>query len=146
MSGTVLADAADIARGVMRLLADHDCTSLTEFTLKSGRRADVMALDAKGNFTIVEVKSGVADYRADRKWQDYLEFCDAFYFAVPKGFPLEILPADTGLILADAWAGHILRPAEHGRLAPARRKALTLRFARVAGQRVMPAAGVLPVI
>ena len=73
MSGTVLADAADIARGVMRLLADHDCTSLTEFTLKSGRRADVMALDAKGNFTIVEVKSGVADYRADRKWQDYLE-------------------------------------------------------------------------
>lgn len=146
MSGTVLADAADIARGVMRLLADHDCTSLTEFTLKSGRRADVMALDAKGNFTIVEVKSGVADYRADRKWQDYLEFCDAFYFAVPKGFPLEILPADTGLILADAWAGHILRPADHGRLAPARRKALTLRFARVAGQRVMQAAGVLPVI
>ena len=144
MAGTVLADAADIARGVMRLLADHDCTSLTEFTLKSGRRADVMALDAKGRFTIVEIKSGLADFRADRKWQEYLEFCDSFYFAVPKGFPLEVLPADTGLILADAWAGHILRPADPGTLAPARRKALTLRFARVAAGRVMQAGGVLP--
>lgn len=144
MAGSVLADAADIARGVMRLLADHDCTSLTEFTLKSGRRADVMALDAKGRFTIVEIKSGLADFRADRKWQDYLEFCDSFYFAVPKGFPLEVLPAGTGLILADAWAGHILRPADPGALAPARRKALTLRFARVAAGRVMQAGGVLP--
>ena len=145
MGGTgPLADARDLARGVMRLLADHGEASLTEFTLKSGRRADVIALDEKGLITIVEIKSSRTDFQTDRKWQDYLDFCDRFYFAVPKGFPLEILPPETGLILADAWSGHIMRPADPGHLAPARRKALTLRFARAAAQRAMAAAGVTP--
>ena len=140
--GGPLMDARDLARGVMRLLADHGEASLTEFTLKSGRRADVIALDDKGLITIVEIKSSRTDFQTDRKWQDYLEFCDRFYFAVPKGFPLDILPPETGLILADSWAGHILRPADAGTLAPARRKAMILRFARLAAQRAMAAAGV----
>lgn len=135
MSGQ-LADARDLARGVARLLADLGAASIPEFTLKSGRRADVIALDPKGRVTIVEIKSSRADFRADGKWRGYLEFCDAFYFAVPKGFPLEILPPDTGLILADSWGGHVLRPADPGSLNAARRKALTLKFARTAASRL----------
>lgn len=138
MSGP-LADARDLARGVMRLFADAGAASIPEFTLKTGRRADVIALDAKGRVTIVEIKSSRADFRADGKWRDYLDFCDAFYFAVPKGFPLQILPPDTGLILADAWGGHIVKPADPGQLNAARRKALTLRFARTAAGRLMGA-------
>jgi hypothetical protein len=112
--------------------------TLTEFTLRSGRRADVIALDEAGDVVIVEVKTSPADLRADGKWPEYLAFCDRFYFAVPADFPREALPADgCGLMVADAYAAEVLRPAPREPLHASRRKALTLRFARVAGQRLL---------
>ena len=112
--------------------------TLTEFTLRSGRRADVIALDEAGDIAIVEVKTSPADLRADGKWPEYLAFCDRFYFAVPADFPREALPADgCGLMVADAYAAEVLRPAPREPLHASRRKALTLRFARVAGQRLL---------
>lgn len=138
---SILADApagARLARGVCRALAEHGYAALTEFTLRSGRRADVIALDAGGQIAIVEVKASLADLRGDRKWPEYLEFCDRFYFAVPAGFPREALPAEgCGLMVADAYAAEILREAPRVPLHASRRKALTLRFARVAGRRLL---------
>jgi hypothetical protein len=124
--------AAGVQRGVRRLFAQLGHVSLPEFTLANGRRADVIALGPDGLLTIVEIKSSVADFRADRKWPNYEEFCDRFYFAVPETVPLEILPPDRGLILADSFGAAILREGRHHALAGARRKAVMLRFAHMA--------------
>ena len=130
--------AAAIQRGCARLLAQMNFTPVTELTLATGRRADMIALGPKGDIIIIEIKSSLADYQADHKWEDYLEFCDRFYFAVTAEFPTKVLPADVGYIIADRFGAEILREGAHdGRLAPARRKALTLLYARVAARRGM---------
>ena len=134
--GVLVQPGVLLARGVCRALLQHGCSVLTEVTLANGRRADVMALAGDGEIAIVEVKSSIEDFRADRKWIEYREFCDALYFAVPDGFPTELIPLECGLIGADAFTAEILRPAPVLRLAPARRKAMTLRFAQLAAQRL----------
>ena len=128
--------ASDIVRGTCRLLAAHGYGTLTEVTLRTGRRVDVMALAPDGGIAVVEVKSSVQDFRSDRKWRDYLDFCDRFFFAVGEGFPHDILPGEPGLIVADRFGAAILRDAPETRLAPARRKALTLKFALLGSQRL----------
>ena len=128
--------AVDISRGIQRLLVSLGYRSLTEFTLKNNRRADVIALNKQGRIIIVEVKSSAADFRSDSKWPEYLEFCDRFYFAVNTDFPQEILPADQGMIIADRYGGEILREAEDRKVNGTRRKTLTLNFARSAAQRL----------
>lgn len=133
---TVIAPAADICRGVCRLFAELGCGTLTEFTVASGRRFDVLALGRDGRLTGVEVKSGVADWRADRKWREYLDWCDSLYVAVAEGFPLDLLPDECGIIVADSYGAEILRPAPAASLHASRRKALTLRFALVASARL----------
>jgi hypothetical protein len=124
--------AAGVQRGVRRLFAQLGHVTMPEFTLANGRRADIIALAPDGSLTIVEIKSSVADFRADRKWPDYESFCDRFYFAVPETVPFDILPEDRGLIVADSFGAAILREAVHHPLAGARRKAVTLRFAHAA--------------
>ena len=86
--------AADIVRGTMRLLLDLDLASLPEFTLATGRRVDLMALGRDGRLVAIEVKSCRADFLTDRKWRDYLDYADQFYFAVAPDFPVELLPAE----------------------------------------------------
>ena len=127
-----------VTRGAARLFEDLGCAVVTEFPLANGRRADVAALSADGRVTLVEVKSGIPDFRADAKWHEYLEFCDAFYFAVAPEFPQELLPdgGTCGLIVADAWEAAILRPSPVRALGPARRRAVTVRIARVAAVRL----------
>ena len=106
--------AAEILRGVSRFLAERDECSLAEFTLKSGRRVDLIALDRKGIVTVVEIKSSVADYRSDKKWHEYLEYCDRFFFAVAADFPLEMLPETCGVILADGFGASVPSRAARG--------------------------------
>src|SRR5262249_7555637 len=103
--------AQRLARGVCRALSALGYAALTEFPLNSGRRVDVIAVNGAGETVIVEIKTSIADYRADRKWNEYLEFCDAFYFAVPIAFPLALLPTDCGLMIADDYGAEILRRA-----------------------------------
>jgi hypothetical protein len=121
-----------LARGVCRALMQHGWATLTEVTLANGRRVDVMALQGSGEIIVVEVKSSLEDFRSDRKWGEYREYCDALYFAVPDSFPTELIPPECGLIMADHFAAEIVRPAPVIRLNPARRKAMTLRFAQLA--------------
>ncbi|PWC34471.1 hypothetical protein TSO352_18635 [Azospirillum sp. TSO35-2] len=121
--------AVPIFRGVRRALATRGFASLTEFRLASGRRADVLAIDDAGAILIVEVKSGVPDFRSDQKWHEYRDWCDAFYFAVDDAFPTELIPEDCGLMVADAYGAEVLREAPARKLAPARRKTLLLRAA-----------------
>ncbi|MEM9148443.1 MAG: MmcB family DNA repair protein [Pseudomonadota bacterium] len=130
MHGTVL------ARGVCCGLLAHGLVPLSEFTLPDGLRMDVCALGRDGEIWCVEVKSGRADFVSDQKWQGYRAWCDRFAFAVPEGFPEDILPRDAGLIRADGHAAEVIRQPDLVRLAPARRKALTLRFARLAAERL----------
>lgn len=129
--------ARDIERGTVRLLAAHGIVCVSELPLPDGHRADLVGLGRDGTITIVEIKSGVADFRADQKWHFYRDWCDAFYFAVLPTFPIDILPADTGLILADRFGGDFAHAAPSHPLAAARRKALTLRFGRAAADRLM---------
>jgi hypothetical protein len=126
-----------VTRGAARLLIALGYAPLAEVTLPNGRRADLMALGPRGEIAIAEVKSGLEDYRVDRKWGEYGPFCDLFYFAVAPRFPREILPEGPGLIVADAFGGAVLVEAPAIALAPARRKALTLAFARLAALRAM---------
>jgi hypothetical protein len=130
---------AAVTRGAARLLTALGYAPLAEVTLPNGRRADLMALGPKGEIFIVEVKSGPEDFRTDGKWPEYMPYCDAFAFAVAPEFPREILPEQPGLIVADGFGGAILREAPVSPLVGARRKALTLAFARLAALR---AAGV----
>lgn len=127
--------ALSVCTGVRRLLAAQGCASVTELTLASGRRADILGLTRDGCLWIVEVKSCLADFRADAKWEQYRDFCDRFFFAVPPDFPLAVLPGDAGLFLADGYGAHLEREAPEHKLAGARRKAVTLRFAQVAANR-----------
>lgn len=128
--------ACDVARGVARLLRAHGLVAVPEVSLPNGRRADVMGLSDKGALWILEIKSCLADFRADNKWPEYQHYCDRFFFAVAPDFPVEVLPAETGLVLADRFGGEIERQANEVPLPAARRKALTLRLARVAAERL----------
>jgi hypothetical protein len=128
--------ALSVALGARRLLASHGFASVTELTLASGRRADIVGLGSNGDIWIVEIKSCLADFRADHKWPGYRDFCDRFFFAVPPEFPHEILPQDAGLVLADGFGAAVVRGAPTHRLAGARRKAVMLRFAHAAAGRL----------
>lgn len=125
-----------LARGVCRELTELGLSCLTEFPTADGLRMDVCALSAAGEIWCVEVKSSRSDFLSDRKWPGYLDWCDRFLFAVPEGFPEEILPGDQGFMRADPYGAGILREGPLQRLAPARRKAMTLRFARLAASRL----------
>lgn len=132
--------ALEILRGTSRMLIDAGLTPISEFSLPNGRRADIAAIDRNGSLTIVEIKSSLADFRADQKWPEYAAYCDRFFFAVKPDFPREVLPATCGLILADRYGAEILRPAEPAPPLPAaRRKSLILRFARSAALRLAAA-------
>ena len=128
--------ADGLCRGVCRLLTDMGYATLPEFKLKSRRRVDVMGLSPGGQFLAVEIKSSLADFRADGKWPDYLAFCDRFYFAVAEDFPQAVLPADCGLIVADAWHGAIRRESLLATMNASRRRNQILRFGRTAAYRL----------
>ena len=121
--------ALQIARGVRRLLRARGYSSVTELPLLDGRRADVVALAGDGALLIVEIKSSVADFRADQKWREYAAHCDRLYFAISDTMPREIMPDEAGLIVADRYGAEIVREAEARTIAPATRRALMLRFA-----------------
>jgi hypothetical protein len=125
-----------LARGVCRIFEQLGYASLLEFPLTNGRRADILVLGRAGDLAIIEIKSSVADFRADRKWNEYRDFADRFYFAVPKHFPAALIPEDCGLIVADAFAAALIRDGASAVLASGRRRALTLRFALTAAARL----------
>jgi hypothetical protein len=129
--------AAEVERGVVRLFAELDIAAVTELSLATGRRVDVIGIARDGGVHVVEIKSSRTDFLVDRKWPEYLDFADFFYFAVTTAFPRDLLPEAEGLILADRFGGEIARAARHRPLAAARRKAMTLRFARAAAGRLM---------
>lgn len=136
--------AAEVARGVERMAIDAGAAPLREFPLPTGGRVDLMAIDAKGRFWAAEVKSGAADYRSDHKWRGYLSWCDAFYFAVGPDFPAKLIPKECGLIFADGYGAAVHREPEgtaRTPLAAARRRALTVRFARIAATRLATGRG-----
>ncbi len=125
-----------LARGVARHLAAHGFVSVEELVPARGLRVDVMGLGPKGEIWVVECKSSRADFQTDQKWQGYLEWCDRFFWAVDDRFPTELLPDDTGLIMADAYDAEILRMGPETRLAPARRKVMVQKFATQAARRL----------
>ena len=134
--------ARDVLRGVCRLLLRHDLTPVAEVPLEGGRRADIMAIDPRGQITIVEIKVSRADLFGDGKWLDYLAHCDRFFWAMPAGFDLTplsregFLPERTGIIVADRYDAMIVREAHSVPLpAPSRRRE-TLAFARRAARRL----------
>ena len=133
--------AAEVARGVTRLFCRSDLFAICEVPLPNGRRADMMAIDGKGALTIVEIKVAKADLLGDSKWTDYLEYCDRFFWAVPPDLaPIcngeRFMPNEAGLIVADRYDAVLMREALHRPLAPARRKAELLHFARRAARRL----------
>ena len=129
-------NALMVRQGVERHLRKLGYSCLAELTLASGRRCDLICLSPKANFVIVEVKSSVEDFRVDNKWQEYQQYCDSFYFATHSGVPADIFPENTGLIIADSYGAEIVREAESISISAASRKALLLRYARVATQRL----------
>src|ERR1022692_2529877 len=131
-SGTALA----VGRGTARLLHAYGLSVVSELPLPSGRRADLVALDAGGEIWIVEIKSSVADFRADQKWQDYRAHCDRLFFATCIAVPCEIFPKDTGLIVADAFGAQMICEAPEHRLPAATRKSIVPLFARAAALRL----------
>ena len=128
-----------LARGVCRALRGHDFVTVEELVPVSGLRVDVMALGPKGEIWVVECKSSRADFATDQKWQGYLEWCDRFFWAVDADFPTELLPEDSGLIIADAYDAEIIRMGSESRLPPARRKVMLQKFARHAAIRAQAA-------
>jgi hypothetical protein len=134
--GRQSATALKVARGTARLLHSLGFTVVSELPLPSGRRADLTALGPGGEVWIVEIKSSIADFRADQKWMDYRSHCDRLFFATTLEVPCEIFPPDTGLIVADAFGASIVCEAPKHRLHAATRKTLTLAFARAAALRL----------
>lgn len=125
-----------LARGVSRHLRHHDFVAVEEFVPTRGLRVDVMGLGPKGEIWVIECKSNRSDFHGDLKWQGYLEWCDRYFWAVDSEFPTELLPADTGLIIADAYDAEIIRMGPETKLAAARRKVIVQKFARHAARRL----------
>jgi hypothetical protein len=134
--GRQSATALAVARGTTRLLHARGFSVVSELPLPSGRRADLAALDRSGDLWIVEIKSSVADFRADQKWMDYRLHCDRLFFATTLAVPCDIFPTDTGLIVADAFGGSIVCEAPEHRLHAGTRKSLLLAFGRTAALRL----------
>jgi hypothetical protein len=128
--------ALAVARGTARLLHQFGFSCVAELALPSGRRADITALNGAGEIWIVEIKSSVADFRADSKWMDYRLHCDRLFFATTMEVPCEIFPPDTGLIVADAFGAQIVCEAPEHRLHASTRKCMMLAFARCAALRL----------
>ncbi|MFU8825289.1 MmcB family DNA repair protein [Yoonia sp.] len=135
MPDTPLQPGQLLARGVCRHLRGHDFVTVVELVPIRGLRVDVMALGPKGEIWVIECKSSRTDFITDHKWRHYLDWCDRFFWAVDSDFPTELLPDDTGLILADGYDGEIIRQGPESRLPPARRKAVVQKFARHAAIR-----------
>jgi hypothetical protein len=129
-------DAALIRRGTTRLLYSLGFASIPELPLRSGRRADLVAVGPTGEILVVEIKSSVADFRSDQKWREYLAHCDRLLFAVTPQFPAELIPLDVGLIVADAYGGTLVREGEHHLLASATRKLMLISVARASSIRL----------
>lgn len=125
-----------LARGVCRHLAGHGFAVVEEFVPERGKRVDVMALGPKGQIWVVECKSSRADFTSDQKWDGYLEWCDRYFWAVDEAFPTDLLPQETGLIIADGYDAEILRMGVEQKLAGARRNAVIRRFATHAARRL----------
>jgi hypothetical protein len=128
--------ARAVARGTRRLLRAHGYATVTELPLADGRRADIVALGQDGTISIVEVKSSLADYRADTKWRFYRAHCDRLLFAIPPAMPIAVMPDDAGLIVADAYGAEIVRPAVEKKLSAATRRAMFIRFGQAAAHRL----------
>jgi hypothetical protein len=128
--------ALAVARGTARLLHAHGFCIVSELPLPSGRRADLVAVHGNGAIWIVEIKSSVADFRADQKWQDYRAHCDRLFFATCLQVPCDIFPPDTGLIVADAFGADFKCEAPEHRLPAATRKSMMMLFARAAALRL----------
>lgn len=128
-----------LARGVSRHLRQHNFVSVEELVPTRGLRVDVMALGPKGEIWVIECKSSRVDFQSDSKWQGYLEWCDRYFFAVDQEFPVEILPEETGLIIADGYDAEIMRWGTETKLAAARRKVMLMKFARHAAVRAQAA-------
>jgi hypothetical protein len=128
--------ALRVARGARRLLRAHGYATVAEMPLPSGRRADIVALAPGGELLIIEIKSSIADFRADLKWPDYRLHCDRLYFAIPGDLPPEIMPEDAGLIIADAFGAEFMRPAPEHKLPGATRRSMLLRFGHFAADRL----------
>jgi hypothetical protein len=128
--------ALAIARGTARLLRSLGFSCISELQLPSGRRADLVALNERGEIWIVEIKSSIEDLRADSKWQDYRAHCDRLFFAFTQDLPCEIFPQQTGLIVADAYGAHMHCEAPEHRLPAATRKSMIVRFGIAAAQRI----------
>ena len=131
--------ALDICRGAMRALRALGFAGTTELTLATGRRADIIAVNAGGEIWIVEIKSSIEDFRVDQKWPEYRAYCDRLLFAVAPDFPCEVLPEETGLLIADRFGGEVVRAAPHAPLPGARRKAMLIAIARSACLRMQTA-------
>ena len=134
--GRQSATALMIQRGVARLLRASRFAVLPEFTLASGRRADLMAINDTGEIWIVEIKSSPQDFHSDAKWPEYRDWCDRLFFAISTDMAPEIMPAEAGLIIADSWGADIIRHTAATNLHASRRKAVTLAFARAAALRL----------
>jgi hypothetical protein len=136
VDGRQSSTALAVGRGSARLLRSLGFCCVSELVLPSGRRADLVALGSGGDIWIVEIKSSIADFRADQKWMDYRLHCDRLFFATTLEVPCEIFPPDTGLIVADEYGASIVCEAPEHRLGAATRKSLLLRFAQAAALRL----------
>lgn len=125
-----------IRRATARLCLQLGWSPMHEMPLPNHRRADIMALRPDGGFACIEVKSGPRDFLTDSKWPEYRDYSDTLYFAVDQDFPLDLLPLETGLIVACDCDAEIMRDAPAHPLTPARRRALLHRFATLAAQRL----------
>ena len=125
-----------VRRQAARLCRELGWAPLHEVALPNGRRADILALRRDGGFSCIEVKSGPIDFLTDSKWPEYRDYSDALYFAVDTDFPQAILPQDVGLIVTAGDEAVVLREPPIHRMAAARRRSLTLRFASLAACRL----------
>ena len=95
--------AMDVTRGIARMFHRLSLVALIEVPLPNGRRADMVAIDPRGQIIIVEIKVAKSDLLLDKKWPEYLEWCDQFYWALPPS--LDPSHIDSGPAQSSRGAG-----------------------------------------
>ena len=109
---------------------------LREFKLKNRRRVDLVTINDKGWIIIIEIKSSPEDFLSDKKWGEYIDWADQFYFGVAHNFPISILPKEHGIITTDGFDVYQAQPSPIHALNGSRRNNLIRKMAKASMRRI----------
>ena len=117
-----------IMLNTMRFLSTKGYKVLTEFALPNKKRVDIIGINLKKEIVIVEVKSNKNGVKLDKKWKNYLNYCNYFYFACSEKINFN-LSKDIGIIQNNSNKTQITKEPKYKKLPENKKNKLIFKIA-----------------